>query len=332
MQKLLQLWLASAFLFSPLPGSKHFNLKQLAPGVWAAIQNDHFGHAICNAGIVDLGDKTLVFDPFMTPEAARDLKHAAEMLTGRKVTLVINSHYHNDHIRGDQVFVPGAEIISTHWTATEIPGSEKEEQEWEKKHAEALGIAERKKMEAASATEKDEFGMWAGYYEGIDKSENELKITVPDISFSDSLWITGSKRSIRFLECKKGHTNSDLVMILPKEGIVFMGDLFFVNRHPYFGDGDEDGISRHIQKFLNDSALRIYVPGHGPVGGKKEMQILENYISDLQQLVKKGIAEGLTDSVIIHQPVPDAYKSWWFGRFYPANLEFLCHKLRGKSQ
>src|SRR6476620_3443336 len=74
---------------------QNFTIQQLAPGVWAAIQNDQFGKAICNAGIVDLGDKTLVFDPFMTPEAARELRSTAENLTGRPVSIVIDSHYHN---------------------------------------------------------------------------------------------------------------------------------------------------------------------------------------------------------------------------------------------
>jgi hypothetical protein len=32
------------------------------------------GAAICNAGIIDLGDRTLVFDSFMSPLAAEDLR------------------------------------------------------------------------------------------------------------------------------------------------------------------------------------------------------------------------------------------------------------------
>src|SRR5882724_3560786 len=190
MRKYLLIGLASAISFMPPPPvSKHFNLKQLAPGIWAAIQNDNYGHAICNAGIVDLGDKTVVFDPFMTPEAARDLKETAEYLTGRKVTLVIDSHYHNDHIRGNQVFVPGANIISTEWTRNIMAASEKEEQEWEKKNAAGRALAEKEKLKKAADSEKQDLIMWIGYYEGINKSLPELKITVPDIAFSDSLWI-----------------------------------------------------------------------------------------------------------------------------------------------
>jgi cyclase len=329
MQKHLFLWLAAciSFITAP-PASKHFRLEQLAPGVWAAIQNDNYGHAICNAGIVDLGDKTVVFDPFMTPEAARDLKKTAEELTGRKVTIVINSHYHNDHIRGNQVFVPQASIVSTEWTRNEMLPSEKKEQEWEKKNAASRAIAEKEKLKKATDVDKKELVMWIGYYEGIHQSLPELRITVPDITFSDSLWIHGSKRSIKLVECKKGHTESDVVMLLPKEGIAFMGDLFFVNRHPYLGDGDAASWQHHVQHFREDTSIHKYVPGHGPIGGKAEMQLIENYITDLQELVKTGIEQHLPDSIIIQQPIPALYKQWWYGRFYKPNLQFLCEQIK----
>ncbi|MFI5133351.1 MAG: MBL fold metallo-hydrolase, partial [Chitinophagales bacterium] len=275
------------------PVSKHFKLEQLAPGVWAAIQNDNYGHAICNAGIVDLGDKTVVFDPFMTPEAARDLKKVAEQLTGRQVTLVINSHFHNDHIRGNQVFVPQADIISTEWTRNEMFTSEKEEQEWEKKNVAARAITERKKMDTATDAEKPELIMWTGYYEGIQQSEPELKITVPNLTFSDTLWIHGTKRDIKLEECRKGHTYSDVVMLLPKDGIAFMGDLFFVNRHPWLGDGSPKSWQQHLERMEADTNYSLFVPGHGPVGGKKEISLLINYIKDLQQLVSSGIQKNL---------------------------------------
>jgi glyoxylase-like metal-dependent hydrolase (beta-lactamase superfamily II) len=329
MQRFLFLCLATVIsLTHAPPPSKHFNVEQLGPGVWACIQNDNYGHAICNAGIVDLGDQTVVFDPFMTPEAARDLKKTAEQLTGRKVTLVIDSHYHNDHIRGNQVFVPGANIISTEWTRNEMGPSEKDEQQWEKINAAIRAAAEKEKLKKAGDPEKKELIMWIGYYEGIHQSLPELKITIPDLTFSDSLWIHGSKRSIKLVECKKGHTNSDVVMLLPGDGIAFMGDLFFVNRHPYLGDGDATSLQQHIRRFREDASLNKYVPGHGPVGGKAEMQLLENYLTDVQQLVKKGIEQHLADSTIIKEPVPALYRQWWYSRFYKLNLQFLCEQMK----
>jgi glyoxylase-like metal-dependent hydrolase (beta-lactamase superfamily II) len=91
------------FIYAQSFVSPHFTIEKLDDGVWAAIAKNG-GYAICNAGIVDLGDATLIFDPFMTPEAAEDLKKTALELTGHPVKYVANSHYHNDHVGGNQVF------------------------------------------------------------------------------------------------------------------------------------------------------------------------------------------------------------------------------------
>lgn len=317
-----------SFTTAPPSTSRHFNIISLKPGVWAAIQNDHYGRAICNAGIVDLGDKTLVFDPFMTPEAARDLKKIAEELTGRKVTLVINSHYHNDHIRGNQVFSGQASIISTEWTRDQIFVSEKEEHEWEMKNVAGRLTAEKQKLKTETGSQQQETIMWIGYYEAIEHSLPEFKIILPDLTFSDTLWIHGSKRDVKLVECKKGHTGSDMIMQLPGDSIVFMGDLLFVNRHPWLGDGDAISWKGHLHKLQMDTVYKIYIPGHGPVAGKTELKQMKNYITDLLLLVKKGIEQHLPDSMIIQQQIPDDYRSWWYQRFYKPNLRFLCSQLR----
>jgi cyclase len=102
-----------------MTASKHFRLIELTAGVYAAIARDG-GAAHSNAGIVDLGDRTLVFDAMGTPKAATDLRAAAERLTGRPVTYFVNSHADHDHWLGKQVFSPDVIIISTRQTRVEI--------------------------------------------------------------------------------------------------------------------------------------------------------------------------------------------------------------------
>jgi cyclase len=96
-----------------LPTSEHFELHQLAEGVYAAIAIEG-GAAFSNAGIVDLGGRTLIFDTFENPKAAVDLRAAAEQLTGRSASYVIISHAHPDHWMGNQVFTDHTSIITTH--------------------------------------------------------------------------------------------------------------------------------------------------------------------------------------------------------------------------
>jgi cyclase len=310
--------------------SKNFSVQQLAPGVWAAIQNDKGGHAICNAGIVDLGDKTLVFDAFINEDAASDLKQTAEQLTKHHVAFVINSHYHDDHIRGNQSFVPGASIISTEWTKNEMQKSEPEEQDWAKKNIAGRLKKAKQQLQSSTGKEKEEALMWVGYYEAISQSLPQLKTILPGITFKDSLWIYGSKTNVLLLECTNGHTGSDLVMLLRKERIAFMGDLLFVLRHPWLGDGDPDSWKQHLQRFYNDTALNKFVPGHGPVAGKEKLKTLIQYINDLEQLTADAVQKGEPDSVFEKTVILPQYKDWWYGRFYSANLSFLYERAKKK--
>ena len=105
------------------PISEHFDLHQLANGVYAAIATPG-GAAYSNAGIVDLGDQTLIFDTFETPQAAADLRAAAEALTGHPATGVIISYAHADHWCGNRVFDPRTPIISSHGIREEMPASD----------------------------------------------------------------------------------------------------------------------------------------------------------------------------------------------------------------
>jgi cyclase len=75
-----------------LPASKHFRLQQLADGVYAAHHINN-GGALSNSGIVDLGDRTVIFDTLFTHHATEDLRTTAETLTGRPINTVINNHF-----------------------------------------------------------------------------------------------------------------------------------------------------------------------------------------------------------------------------------------------
>ena len=137
--------------------SAHFRLHELADGVFAAIHSDS-GSAQSNAGIVDLGDRVLIFDAFIAPEAAADLKSAAAALIGRPISAVINSHYHNDHIWGNQAFPNDVPIISTKKTRELITTLGAEEVTWFRAHSPERLSA----LEARLDQQRDEAGDVAG--------------------------------------------------------------------------------------------------------------------------------------------------------------------------
>ncbi len=222
-----------------LPESKHFQIERLADGVYAAVASEQ-GYASCNAGIIDIGDRTIIFDTFLTPEAARDLLKTAEQLTSNKITHVVNSHEHNDHIRGNQIFDSNVDIISTALTREAIARNEPENIKSEKETILKEIIDAQSRLDAEKdAKRRRELALLISYMQGVSKSHSELKTRLPNITFEHKLTIHGTKRTIELLPLA-GHTFSDVVLYLPKERIAFMGDLLFVNIHPYLASGSPE--------------------------------------------------------------------------------------------
>jgi len=194
-----------------LPDSKHFQVERLADGVYAAIASEQ-GYAICNAGIIDLGDKTIVFDSFKTPDAAEDLLRAAYERTSHKVSYVINSHYHHDHIRGNQVFSPDTDIISTSWTREAIAKNEPQRIKSQKENVPQELLDTQSKLDAEkNPNRRRELAFWITYHKASIESLSQLKMRLPNITFEHMLTIHGAGRTVKLLSFR-GHTESDVVL------------------------------------------------------------------------------------------------------------------------
>ncbi len=311
-----------------IPVSRHFRLEQLAEGVYAAIHVGG-GAAISNAAIVDLGERTLIFDAFMSPQAAVDLRKAAEALTGRPIEAVIDSHWHYDHIWGNQVFGANTTILATDETrrliiATRGHGA------YETFMAEAQANLEtqRKHLEMAKDEhQRRQAAHWVDYFRGLVELKPILRIRPPDLTFTGRLGFHGTMRSAELIDYPGGHTESDLVLFLPQEGIIFMSDLLFIGHHPYLGGGSPDR-SLQILEEVSKLAPRILVPGHGPVGTAESLDQLREYILRLEDLARTMVRHGEGEEAVDSLPIPPPYEDWLFSSFFPDNMQFLYQRAR----
>jgi glyoxylase-like metal-dependent hydrolase (beta-lactamase superfamily II) len=305
-----------------LPKSKHFQIERLADGVYAAVASAQ-GYAICNAGIIDIGDRTILFDTFISPEAARDLLKVTEQLTSHKITHVVNSHGHNDHIRGNQVFGSDVDIISTVLTREAIARNEPEEIKSERETIPKEIIDAQSKLDAEKNPERRrELASLVVYLQAMSKSHSELKTRLPNITFEHKLTIHGTKRTVELLPLA-GHTASDVILYLPEEKIAFMGDLLFVNCHPYLASGSPE---QWKQSLTEAEALRVQtvIPGHGPVGRSADLSVMSQYIQSLESIVVNMIKSGKPVEQVSLEPVPSPFDTWLSpDNFFVTNLEFL---------
>jgi cyclase len=309
-----------------LPVSKHFRLQQLADGVYAAIHVDG-GTAISNAGIVDLGDRTLVYDALFTPQAGEDLRTAAEALTGRPVDAVIDSHWHNDHIWGNQAFGANTDIIASDETRRMIIATRGHgDYSTFMANAEANLEATRAQFQAAKEEgQRRQLALWVDYWQGVVEEKPILRICPPNVTFTERMQFHGTARSAELIAYAGGHTESDAVLFLPQEGIAFMSDLLFIGHQPYLGGGDPDSL-RHILGEVSALAPRLLVPGHGPVGTAESLKVMSQYVSTLDGLARQMVEDGEAEETIDTMAVPQPYDDWLFASFFPGNMHFLYQR------
>ncbi|MFI5152983.1 MAG: MBL fold metallo-hydrolase [Chitinophagales bacterium] len=298
--------------------SKHFTVQKLANGVWALIHING-GYAICNAGIIDLGDGVLVFDPFLSPEPAQEIKKAALALTGHPIKWVVNSHFHNDHIGGNQVF-ENVQIISTERTRELIAKFQPEEIASDKKEIPGeLKKLRNKNTTKMSAHELAEHTMDLGYNEALDRVDDTLRVVLPDLTFSNHFIIHGATRNVELISYGEGHTESDAFLWLPNEKIAFLGDLLFIQNQPWIGDGNMDHWTNYLDSIGRLGPKKL-IPGHGPVGTIADIDGMKAYFASVRNRAtdyfKKGI-EPRSDSTLT-SPAP--FGEWMLSSFYRPNV------------
>jgi cyclase len=304
-----------------LPVSPHFSLQELGEGVYAALHAPG-GWAQSNAGIIDLGDRTLVYDAFLSPLATRDLLAAAQALTGRPARLVLNSHYHNDHIWGNLAVPADMDILSTFKTRDIL--SARDPREYQIYHKQALqSLAEMQALleRASSESEKAHAQYFVVYYQAILDTLPRLPPRLANLVTQDVLEFTGSRRRARFIPLS-GHTASDAILHLPDDNILFLSDLLFVQAHPYLGDGHPDEL-RQAAVRIKALGVDVLVPGHGPLGRLEDVDAMLEYNNEMQALVQQDIRDGVSWQEIASRPIPAKYSTWIFPNFYEENIQFL---------
>jgi glyoxylase-like metal-dependent hydrolase (beta-lactamase superfamily II) len=314
--------------------SPNFDLIKLTDGVYACI-NKVGGKAICNAGIIDNGKETIIFDSFLSPKVAEEMLNIVEKLGLSPIKFVINSHYHNDHIRGNQVFADDVDIISTAKTAELIKDREPLNIKDEKIYA-PLRFAYFDSLKTAytgDSTDREfmNIQLWRPYFEVLSESHKVVKTRLPNLFVKESKSLDGPNRKLQLITNGQGHTASDLVLYLPDDQILFTGDLVFNNYHPYLADGDPEELKNWLD-YLNTLEIKTLVPGHGQKGGKELIPVMKTYILSLEGLATKMVETNKVIDDVEKVEIPELYKGWWFDLFFYLNLKFIFKQMDSEKE
>jgi cyclase len=286
---------------APSTASLPFVLKQIGPGVYAAIDGPEHKSG-SNAGFVIGDDGVLVIDAFFDPAAARALVAEIHRLTPRPIRYVVNTHYHVDHTGGDQVLRDAGAVIVAHrnvrgWVRTN--------------NANLFGARITPEVKAQIEA-----------------------LPLPDLVTDKDLvvWLGARKILVRTV---LGHTGGDLTVFVPDAKALFCGDLLWRKVPPNLIDGSVREWAATDADFAHmpDAVHVHYVPGHGDVAELKDVEDFRAYLLDLQRLVGAGRKAGLKDEALARDVTPKLkalHPDWPIGdRAAAAEIRYMDQELAG---
>ncbi|HWI52577.1 MAG TPA: MBL fold metallo-hydrolase [Symbiobacteriaceae bacterium] len=300
---------------------RHFRIEHPAPGVYAAMATQD-GAAACNAGIIDLGGRTLVFDTSATLVAARELRALAEELTGRPPTLIINSHEHPDHYNGNLVFADGILIASEATREAMRRQGQTRAARMRRQFVEQAGDVRRKLAattdpgaRAALEAELREYEVFADGY------PSDADFRLPGVTFAESMTFHGEDRSAQLIACGPSHSPCDAVLWLPAERVLFTGDLV-VDGNLIVSLGTPE-LWPAVLSRLEALGADLLVPGHGRlVRAEAGFGQARAYLTELFRLAAEAAAAGERPEYAEHMPVPAGLHEYWFRE----NMRYLLRQ------
>jgi glyoxylase-like metal-dependent hydrolase (beta-lactamase superfamily II) len=260
-----------------------FTIHEIAGGVWAAIAPSTSGPAVSNAAIIDLGDKTIVVDTFMTAFAAEELAGEVRRLTGRVPFLVVNSHWHSDHVRGNRVFEDSPIVGTSRMSELMVEDAPQTPEDFEKRAAAVKDFADRAAASAETPAQRLQADGMRALAEALVAESGTYRNVLPSILIGDRLDIDG-ERHATVLGYGRGHTESDLFVHLPDDGIVIAGDLVWIGVHPKTNDGFPGEWAQVLHRVGALEPTHV-VPGHGHVGAAADIAAMAGYMHELDEMV-----------------------------------------------
>ena len=281
-----------------------FVLKQVGPGVYAAIDGPEH-KAGSNAGFVIGDDGVLVVDALFTPDAAKALVAEIRRLTPKPIRYVVNTHYHLDHTGGDQVLRDAGAII----------------------------VAHRNVRTWVRANNVNLFG---------DRITPEIRaqiegLPLPDLTTDKDLTIwLGSRKVV--VQTVLGHTGGDLTIYVPDAKVLFAGDMLWRKVAPNLIDGSVQEWQATDAAFIamHGSAQMTYIPGHGDVATRADVEEFRGYLLDLKALVIQGRKAGLTGDALAAAVAPKLkanHPGWTISdRSAAAEIRYMDQELSGAKK
>lgn len=284
-------FLLSLALLGPVAGHTQdkapFNLQELAPGVYAAI--DREGRAGANAGIVIGRDAVLVVDSLYKEAASQALLAAVRKLSSLPIRYLVNTHHHIDHVAGNRLFADSGATV----------------------------VAQRN---VAGWIQSENLRLLGGEQASPAAQAQVANLLQPQLSFDRRMSLDLGGRRVE-LQHQLGHTGGDTVVWVPDAQVMFLGDLLWRRSIPNLIDADLPNWRSTLAALsLQPDTIR-FVPGHGGVASSDDLREFATYLEALEHTVAATEGPAETRSAQALEALKARYAAWaYFKGLAAANV------------
>ena len=227
-----------------------------------------------NIGLAIGDDAVFVVDDQYAP-LTRKVLAAIATVTPQPVRFVINTHWHMDHVGGNEALGMAGALIYAHENV-------------------------RRRMSVE------------GFIEALNaRVPASPPGALPVVTFTDAVTFHINGDSVRAVHVPPAHTDGDAIIHFTKANVVHMGDTFHNAGLPFVdlsSGGSIHGIIAAADRVLamSNAETRI-IPGHGPVADRARLRVYRDMVVALRDRVRTLISTGRTLEQILELNIGGAY-------------------------
>lgn len=192
-------------------------------------------------------------------------------ISAKPVRFVINTHYHGDHVGGNEAVSERGGVVIAH-----------------------DNIRQRMSTDQFNHFWNDTTPAWPAD-------------SLPVITFNDKVTLHLNGEPVTAYHVPRGHTDGDSIIHFPESNVLHMGDIFFNGLYPFIdldGGGTLQGMIAAVAMGLElaDEETRI-IPGHGALTDKAGMQGYHDMLVEMRDIVQGMIDRDMSlEQVVAANP------------------------------
>jgi cyclase len=235
-----------------------------------------------NIGVSVGEDGVIVIDDQYAPLTPK-IQAAIAAITPKPVKFVLNTHWHGDHVGGNENLASVGAVIVAHENV-------------------------RKRMSTEQFVEM--------FKRKVPPSPAKA---LPVVTFTSDITLHFNGEDIRVIHPDPAHTDGDAIIVFPKAKVVHMGDCYMTISYPFAdlsSGGSFDGFVSLTDKVvgMTDESFKI-IPGHGPLSNRAELKAWHDMLVEIRAAVKKQVDAGKKLDAIQKQNLTAKWDEKWGQKF-----------------